>query len=367
MVVSSLKVLELTGEGRALGQAHGEALRDPIREFFERAVEIHSQNIRVKAAKEDLLAFCRRNLAALKTYSPTLFEEMEGIAEGANRPFDEILFLNSFLELEDLRPPALGGALLGKPLWGCTTFNVLPEGSGSDDVFLAQTYDMEPYYENYNVILKIVRPKGKEIVYTVAGVLGLNGLNDRGLGLVINKLVAKDARPGVLYPFIVRSALLQDRLGDAFGSIVFASRASGMNYQLASQDGLGFCLELTAGNYSILPFDGAIAHTNHYLADLNRPFETPNWLSHGGSYVRLKAATRFLKRNYGKIDETALMDALRDHTNYPKSVCAHKLPEEPETTACATVMAVIFNIRPGQAFFRSGNPCEGDFEKIAFN
>jgi isopenicillin-N N-acyltransferase-like protein len=366
--MASLKTLSLKGEGLALGQAHGESLRDLIQEFSERAFEIHAQNVKVKVDKADLMDFCRRNISALSRYSPTLYEEMAGIALGANLSFDEILFLNCFLELEDLRPPALGGQLLAKPLWGCTTFNVLPEAAADGKVYLAQTYDMEPFYGRYNVVLKIERPAGREIVYTVAGVLGLNGLNDRGIGLVINKLVAKDARPGVIYPFIVRQALGQDRLGDAFGAIVFASRATGMNYQLASRDGLGFCLELSASQYKILPFEeGAIAHTNHYLSDFMRPFETPNWLSHGGSYVRREVAARFLRENRGRIDQESLKKILSDHANHPRCVCAHYSPGEIETTACATIMAVVLDLKDGFMLACSGNPCEGSFEKISFD
>ncbi|MDR2141263.1 MAG: C45 family peptidase [Deltaproteobacteria bacterium] len=361
-----MEVLELTGSGRSLGQAHGEALRDKIRDFSERALDIHALNIGFKITRQDLLDFTRRNLAALRRYSPELFEEMAGVAQGAGLEFDEILFLNSFLELEDLRPPALGGQLLAKPLWGCTSFNILPEATREGKTFLAQTYDMEPFYARYNVILKINRPQGREIVYTLAGVLGLNGLNDRGLGVVINKLVAKDARPGVIYPFIIRQALAQDRLGDAFGAIVFASRATGMNYQLASKDGLGFCLELSAGQYCLLPFEGSIAHTNHYLSSFMRVFETPNWLSHGGSYVRREVARRFLRENHGKIDVAAIQAITRDHTNYPRCVCAHYVEGEKETSACATIAAVILDLRDGVMLACPGNPCQSEYQKISF-
>ncbi|MDR2442129.1 MAG: C45 family peptidase [Deltaproteobacteria bacterium] len=365
--LTTIPILNLSGQGRVLGQAHGEALRDKIREFYGNAMEIHAQNIPVGVTRRDLLDFARRNLSALKRYSPILFEEMEGIARGADLDFDEILFLNSFLEFEDLRPPALGAKLLAKPLWGCTTLNILPAATKEGKTFVAQTYDMEPFYSRYNVILKINRPTGKEIIYTLAGVLGLNGLNNRGLGLVINKLVATDARAGVIYPFIVRQALAQDRLGDAFGAIVFAPRATGMNYQLSSSDGFGFCLELSAGQYYILPFDGAIAHTNHYLADFMRRFETPNWLSHGGSYVRREVASKYLKNNFGQIDLKSIMDLTKDHTNHPRCICAHFLEGEKETTACATIAAVILDLNDKTMYACHGNPCQNPYIKIAFD
>jgi isopenicillin-N N-acyltransferase-like protein len=361
-----MPVLELTGEGRSLGRAHGEALKERIREFYQKAFEIHAQNMAFKATRQDLLDFTRRNLAALNRYSPLLCQEMAGIAEGSGLEFDDILFLNSFLEFEDLRPPALGGELLAKPLWGCTSFNILPEAAKDGQTYLAQTYDMEPFYGKYNVVLKIKRPGGSEIVYTMAGILGLNGLNDRGVGLVINKLVAKDARPGVIYPFIVRQALAQDRLGDAFGVIVFTSRAAGMNYQLASRDGLGFCLELSAGQYFLIPIDGAVAHTNHYLEPFMRNFEAPNWLCHGGSYVRREVASRFLKQNHGRIDLEMIKSITRDHTNHPRSICAHYFKGEKETSAGSTVAGIILDLNRCVMLVCQGNPCQNHYHEISF-
>ncbi|MDR2455534.1 MAG: C45 family peptidase [Deltaproteobacteria bacterium] len=361
-----MRVIELSGEGQNVGRQHGEALRGEIREFHEEIVDLHLKNIGGGVTKAALEEICERNIPFLRRYSPVLLEELGGIAEGAAVSFQDVLFLNSFLELEDLRPPVLGMKLRTKPLWGCTTLSVLPEAARGGKTLLAQTYDMEPAYGKYNAVLKIARPSGTELIYTLAGVLGLNGMSDRGLGLVINKLVAKDARAGVIYPALVRQALSQERLGDAFGAVVFAPRATGMNYQLASRDGLGFCLELSAGQYNLVPFEnGALAHTNHYLTDLMRPFETPNWLSHGGSYVRREVAARFLREQHGAINVESIMALTRDHTNYPRCVCAHPLPEETQMTACATIAAVIFDLSAGVMHACDGNPCQNEY--AAFN
>ncbi|MDR1606925.1 MAG: C45 family peptidase [Deltaproteobacteria bacterium] len=362
-----MRVLELAGVGQSLGQAHGEALREEIKELVELVLANHAENIKIKVTRADLLDLASRNLVAISRYSPSLMAELEGIATGANLSLEEILFLNSFLELEDLRPPVLGAQLTTKPLWGCTTFHIRPEVTKEGRAFLAQTYDMESFYERFNVVLKIQRPTGQEIVYSLAGVLGLNGINDRGLGLVINKLVAKDARPGVIYPVIVREALSQDRLGDALAAILFADRASGLNYQLAAREGYGFCLELSASQYALLPIEGALAHTNHYLSPAMKPFEAPNWLTHGGSYVRLEVANRFLRDKRGQIDLPAIKAITQDHFNYPRSVCAHNALDEDENTACATIAGVILDLEEGALHLASGPPCQNEYQKFAFS
>ena len=364
--MDAITVIELKGAGRRLGRDHGEALRDSIKEFSERAFEVHRANLPLAVDRSALVSYARRNLAHLRDYSPELVEEMMGVAEGAGLPADDILFLNTFLEFEDLRPPELGARLLSKRLWGCTTVQVHPEAAADGGVYLAQTYDMEGFYSRFNNILRITRPDGRvEAVYTLAGVLGLNGLNSDGVGLVINKIVANDARAGVIYPFLVRKALGQSRLGDAFGAIVFASRACGMTYQLASADGYGFCAEVSAGNYALLPFTGAVAHTNHYLDPSMRRYETPNWLSNGGSYVRREVAARFLRLNYGRLGVDALKTLLSDHTNHNRCVCAHGLPNESETESFCSIAAVILDLPNRVMLAAHENPCRHEFREVS--
>jgi isopenicillin-N N-acyltransferase-like protein len=373
--MEEIAVIDLKGRGRELGRAHGEALKGPIREFAQRAFEVHQANLPPGSDRSALLAVARRNLPWLTEYSPELIGEMEGIAQGAGVGLDDILFLNTFLEFEDLRAPELGARLLAGrppsgppsgPAWGCTTVQIHPEASlGGRSTYLAQNYDMEGFYSRYNAILRIARPDGRvEAVYTLAGILGLAGLNSDGVGLVINKIVANDARPGVIYPFLVRRALAQSRLGDAFGAVVLAPRASGMVYQLASADGYGFCVEVSAGRHALLPFTGAVAHTNHYLDPSMLPFETRGWLSHGGSYVRREVAARLLRQNAGRLDLDAVKALLSDHTNYPRCVCAHGLPEEPPTTSFCSIASIILDLGERAMLAAHENPCRNPYVRV---
>lgn len=361
-VQQELPLLELTGSPRQRGHIHGEALRSLIAEFITTSYEVHRVNMPLSSSREALVNFCRRKLGFLKRYSPELLEEMAGIAEGAEQSLDDILFLNSFLEMEDLRAPALGGKILDGNLWGCTTFNVLPCASSDGNSYLGQTFDMEQYYTKFNCLLRIQPDEGPaSLIYSLAGILGLNGMNSAGIGLVINKLVATDARDGVIYPFIVRKALAQNRVGDAFGAAVFAERASAMNYQIASTDGVAFCVETSATWYDLLPFDDCIAHTNHYLSPLMRRYETPKWLSHGGSYVRHQVMSRNLKREHGHLNPETLKGLTQDHTNLPRSICAHGFDGQDEFNAFATISACIMDLSNQTLWFCNGNPCCHDY------
>jgi isopenicillin-N N-acyltransferase-like protein len=361
-----LPVLKLKGTPYEMGLTHGRALKEQIVDFVATVTAVHqTNNAALNVTRETLSAFCMRNLGFLEKFSAALVEEMRGIADGAGVAFEDILYLNSFLELEDLRAPGLGGKILPDALWGCTTFNVTTDAAADGHAYIGQTYDMEKYYEKFLALLHIMPQEGPDmLVATLAGILGLNGLNAAGVGAVINKVVATDARPGVIYPFIMRKALAAERIGDALGAVIFSPRASGMNYQLAGA-GTAFCAETSATRYELLEIDGAVSHTNYFVGGSMRRFETPNWLSHGGTMVRKQVADAFLKKHKGALTLDLLKELTRDHTNYPRCICAHGFPDEHENTAFHTIFSVIMDPAEGWLEFCPGNPCQNEYERYA--
>jgi isopenicillin-N N-acyltransferase-like protein len=363
-MTASLPVLELSGSPYDIGHAHGSAMKDAIEGFIASITAVHqANNTYLNVDKEGLTAFCLRNLGFLQKFSPELVEEMRGIADGAGVSFEEIVYLNSFLELEDLRAPGLGGRILPDGLWGCTTFNVTTGAGENGRAYIGQTYDMEKYYEKYLCLLRITPDNGPAmLVITFCGMVGVCGMNERGIGAVINKVTATDARPGVIYPFVMRKALAAERVGDSLGAMIFSPRASGINYQLAGQ-GVAFCAETSAAYYQLLPIDGSIAHTNHFVGCDMRRFETPNWLSHGGSMVRKQVADAYLAAHRGGLNMETLKTLTRDHTNHPRCICAHGFPGESENTAFHTVFGVVMDPEAGVMELCPGNPCENEYER----
>lgn len=359
-----IPILELRGTPYEIGLAHGGAFRERIVAFTASITAVHqANNATLSVAADTLKAFCLRHVGFLERFSSELVEEMRGIADGAGVAFEDILYLNCFLELEDLRAPGLGGKILPDALWGCTTFNVTADAAAERRTYLGQTFDMEEYYEKCLALLRMKPNNGPEtLVVTLAGILGLVGLNAAGVGVAINKIVAKDARPGVIYPFVMRKVLEAERIGDALGTVIFSSRAAGMNYQLTGA-GTAFCAETSASRYELLEIEGAVAHTNHFVGGVMRGFETPNWLSHGGSMVRKHVADAFLKRHRGALSLDLLKELTRDHTNHPRCICAHGFPGEDENTAFKTIFAMIMAPTEGWMEFCPGNPCQNTYER----
>lgn len=371
-MASHLPVIELCGTPRDKGLAHGHAMAPQIREFCAAITGVHrANNSRIVVDEATLITHSLKNLPYVQQFAPELVEEMHGIAEGAGVSFEQIFSLNCFLELEELRAPVLGAkglsnALWQPDLWGCTTYNVLPEATRDGRALIGQTFDMEKVYEKYLCMLRIAADEQggtpASLVMTFAGMVGINGLSAAGIGAVINKVAAADSRAGVIYPVIMRKILSARRIGDALGAVIYSSRAGGINYQL-SGSGIAFCAETSASYYQLLEFEGAIAHTNHYLGDHMRRFETPNWLSHGGTMVRREVARRFLRQRMGELTIADLHELSRDHTNYPRCICAHGFEGEGEDVAFHSVFAVAMEPATGVLEVCVGNPCEGSYQR----
>jgi isopenicillin-N N-acyltransferase-like protein len=362
--MGSTPFIDLTGQGRPLGQAHGEHFRGRVREFSSTLADLNLSNIQAKLSRKDLSDFCMGNAPYMARYSPVLFEELEGIAQGAALPLADVLMLNCFLELNDLRAPMVTGRVVSSRDWGCTSFNLKPRATEGGQALLGQTYDMEKYFADYGAILRIAGPGGdSRLIFTLCGVLGLNGLNGN-LAVAINKLVPSDSRPGVIYPMLLRQALDQERVGDALSALAFARRASGMCFQLSSPDGLAFCLETTAARHELIGFRHGLAHSNHYLSPALKPLEA-DWLTQGGSYVRLQVAQELLDDFQGRVSLDLLKSLCVDHKNYPGSVCAHALDHEGPNEAMATIAAIIMEPATGIMHYAGCHPCQQTFSSYS--
>jgi hypothetical protein len=142
--------------------------------------------------------------------------------------------------------PGPGGRSPARRPVGCTTINVMADASADGRPYLAQTYDMERYYRKYLCLLRLKPEKGPEGPGRVfAGILGPRGVNSAGWPWSSTRSRPRNARPGVIYPFIARKALAAERIGDAWARHLLPS-GQGLTYQL-SGPGAAFCAE-TSGH-----------------------------------------------------------------------------------------------------------------------
>ena len=131
------------------------------------------------------------------TMRPTCLKKWKESPRQADVPVEDLLALNGFLELHDYYSDAF-------LVSGCTSFMVPGDTSG-EGALIAQNYDLSSIYAEAAILIKVKNEHAPDaLFYTSAGMLGCAGVNDAGIGVVINNLVPSDASGGVLYPFIIR-------------------------------------------------------------------------------------------------------------------------------------------------------------------
>jgi len=311
---------------------------------------------------QDYLKTC---IPITEKHLPDLVEETMGIAKGAGKSFEDIFLLNAFLDMFDFTFPKVKDELFAG---GCTCFGIRNIKTGVG--YIAQNYDVRNLFAPGLAILDIKSSEGlRSLVVTIAGMVGCVGFNEVGLGVVINNLTPIDSRPGVPHNYVVRHILSQENIGDAINALASLPRASGYNYILGDGNGEIIGLETTATSYNVyLPENGTIlCHSNHYITDALRKAEgTPEF--NGDSIVRYSRARNLLYQLNNS--EIVLLDGLkkimRDHVNYPHSICRHTVHNggDRKEYQGETVFSVVLDLKRLEMHYCQGNPCSNNYRLI---
>ncbi len=332
-----IPVLPVRGTYREVGFQIGTAMRPALHALMEQM----RKRVPAGLTYEDLVRQGRVFLAYSRGVYPQYVEELEGIAEGAELPLEE-LFLGMCEELWE------------SSLWrrGCTDFAARGRATVDGSTLLAHTNDMPPDMEDRLVILRVQAGDEPEfLAVTDAGLSISAGFNAAGIALTGNEVSARDVRPGVPRLLIVRAIMAARRLGEAMDACLLPQRASNYNNIIADPWGEVYSVEGSATDAEALYIDGDIlAHTNHYLSPTMRAMEADrNGI--GGSILRYHRAMHLLRENFGQLSPERFQAMLADHANYPVSICKHGI----ETV---TVFSIIIDVGRRRAWIGRGRPCE---------
>jgi isopenicillin-N N-acyltransferase-like protein len=292
---------------------------------------------------------------------------MEGIAEGAGLELGDVLALNVRSEL------MFGVRHADFPEDGCTSVAVGPERSASGHSLLAQNWDWtEAAGESVVLLVREGDDRPSYITLVEAGLLAKTGMNSAGVGLCTNTLVSTTDTgdpTGLPYHVFLHELVQAERVSDGLQLLNSTPRALSANYLLMHADGAVLDIETTGGGPQGIAHltltDGVLTHTNHFrdsrlaLTDL-RVRES----SH--TVVRLDRINRRLAMIGGKIDREDVLDCLRDHANYPLSVCLHADPRKPEVRRTGTLATVFFDLETADVWLAVGNPCAAEFTEFSF-
>lgn len=258
-----LRVLELTGTPYERGFTHGESLRTEIATLLAAW--------RADVAKASGLTadeFVTRFLAAtsfdqaVRKHLPGLLDEVRGIAAGAGQPFDT-MFAYQLVDEVWAQVPLLFRHK-------CSTIGV--DRRGDQPAMVAQNLDLPQWMHLHPTVLRVRHSDRdlEELVVTLPGLIGANGLNNRRIAVGVNTILQiKPCRDGLPVAFLVRGILAQEDHAAALRFLQDARHASGQAYTVGGPDRAP-CFECSAGKVvQYVPFAGAdhTFHTNHPLVN----------------------------------------------------------------------------------------------------
>jgi len=258
-----LRVVTLEGSPSERGLSHGKTLKDPIHALVKAWKDDLAQRYRMPAD-----AFIKKflqhtnYLPAMKKWTPELIEEIRGISRGADLDFDTMLVFQLIDEYWIYGPGVAGEH--------CSALGIGRKGDRPSHV--AQNMDLEGFRDGFQTVLHIKDTDSKleTLVLTHAGLIALNGMNNRALGVCCNTLgQLAHCRDGLPVACVVRGVLRQKTEADALKFLRDVKHASGQNYILGGPDKV-HDLECSAGKVS--PFTpkewpSGVWHTNHPLSN----------------------------------------------------------------------------------------------------
>jgi isopenicillin-N N-acyltransferase-like protein len=224
---------------------------------------------RLGTAAFDVEEWSRRAWTAIERVAPEHAAEIAGIADGAGLRAEQVASVNARTEILVGADPTGQGE--------CSTVVSLPPGRPPVAV---QTWDWYDAMSEGRLTWTIPHPDGR-VVRTVTefGMLAKVGVNDRGVGVLLNMLHhrndAEAVRGGRIgHPVHLLSRAILDRAASVEEGVHIASAArtsASTSLTLVDDRGDATSVELFPGGPGLLaPTDGLLVRTNHFVSEAGR-------------------------------------------------------------------------------------------------
>ncbi len=361
-----IREIKFTETGYALGLQHGKQLKKEIGEVVTKMKKNTSANLKKDADQiiSDFFDYASFD-ESIKKYTPDLYEEVKGIAEGSGQALNDIMVLNLLDEfwvyIDDIANHHCSG--MG-----------VPSINGSTS-YIAQNMDIEKYTDGYQILMRLSKTKDRpeQLILTHPGLIALNGMNETGIGACMNTLMQLTASPeGLPVAFIVRRIIHSTDKEDLLKFMKTVPHASGQNYIIGIR---GEIFDFEASANQVIRYDpknsnGTVYHTNHPIVndDMKPWFEQYNPQEENkpilsNSYIRLASVQNRIAQST-KIEDTLIKETLRSKDDANNPVCRSANGRGGGFTFASVIMTLT-----GQPFMQitMGPPDESDYKKVTFS
>jgi len=355
--IKELPVVELKGDFQTMGEQFGEASRTQINELYEIRLEAalnHAKDRGREYSVDQALAIASENLSILKEFDEEIYEETLGIAEGANLSLAQIFILQGLTDFRDF----LSWGKISEGV-GCTALSISPEKSATNQLLMAQNWDLGT--SNMPYVCMVSRfPNSGPSTYslTVYGGLCMVALNSEGIAVGTTNIKTTDTRPGVHYLNILHKAMKAKTIKEAEKSIINAPRAGAHFYMIGDSKGNFNGIECSALKHAYMSKEnGVLSHCNHILDKDLKPLEAEDM---GPSTCqRQKRVDQLLKRESFSISD--IKEILSDHDGGELAICRHDVGEGISTNGSVIIEPQNMTIHACRSY-----PNEGNWKKFSF-
>ena len=374
MRTQDMPVVDLSGSARERGQIYGESQRTRIAGILEHWYHdiASTHGVSVESYIDDFVS--ETNFGpAIERWAPDAMEEVRGMAEGAGVAQDVMYAFNCMDEEWWYGRERLAGARAGDDGNHCSAFAVA--AVDGRPTYVAQTMDIAGWSEGYQVLLRHhdERTGLTSLIFTVAGMLMLTGMNSAGLAVCCNTLLQLERRrDGLPVQFVTRAMLARSSLGEALRFTETVEHASGQNYTFGDNTRVT-ALECSANKVSRYAVDGRtdrVWHTNHPFVndDLTCGSGLPE---NAGAMAAANTRARYdcLTRRIGETNSPITLDVVkatlrsRDDENHP--VSRRIEPGNPNVIGYTTGAMVYILDETPRMELAAGPPCSTEFMSFA--
>jgi isopenicillin-N N-acyltransferase like protein len=363
-----LRQVTFSGSGYELGLQHGQFFKKEIGEIVQKWKESTTSQLERDSDEvlEDFFAYADFE-GSIKKWTPDLYEEVRGIAEGSEQGFDQIMVFNLLDEFWVY--------LNSLENHHCSNIGV-PSVNGSLS-YIAQNMDIESFTDGYQTLFRIeaTADRPEQLVLSHPGLIALNGMNSSGVGMIMNTIMQLNAsNSGLPVAFVVRKVLASTDKDEIIKFITSVNHASGQNFILGVR---GEVFNFEASANKVVRFDPGnknqtVYHTNHpivnddvkpWFAQYNPKDVVDTIPFTSNSYIRLAAlTTRIADRD--AVTDDHIKDALRSKDDVNNPVCRNLDPKKNGFTFASVVMTLT-----GEPYLQitAGPPSESEYLKVVFS
>ncbi|MFH4966597.1 C45 family peptidase [Gaetbulibacter sp. M240] len=267
-----LTFVELSGTPYGQGFKHGELLSNRIQELIEAIKTDTEDNYKVDADSIIQAFMAYQNFeSSIKKFTPNLWDEIRGVADGSNIAFNDIYWLNLYEEyskyLDNNIIPATDAGQ------HCTSFGV--DKTDANPSMAGQNMDISEYWHPFLTLFKTTDQDRSQLYHiSYPGIVGGGpGINKDGISINVNCLdMLKCDSIGLPYACVVRGALQKKTYKEALNFIETIPHATGHNYLLGGKEKVAN-LECSSSQVKeFRPFNGATFTYNANVPHVNNDF-----------------------------------------------------------------------------------------------